>query len=430
MDLYIKPVCGLRGTVAIPGDKSISHRAVMLGALAEGKTIIENFLPGEDCLSTIACFRKLGVEITGPEDGVVTVSGRGLDGLREPCDILDAGNSGTTMRLILGVLAGQPFFSVITGDDSLRRRPMARVTHPLGLMGARISGRQDGALAPLAIQGGRLDPIHYYSPVASAQVKSAVLLAGLFAAGETAVTEPYLSRDHTERMLRYFGAEVDVSGGAIRLKGRPRLSGRVLKVPGDISSAAFLMVAASAIPGSDLILAGVGVNPTRTGIVDALAEMGAHIEMLNTRQEGGEPVADIRVRYNGRLCGVSLGGEIIPRLIDEIPALAVAAALAEGETEIRDAAELKVKESDRIAAVVRLLTGFGAAVEERPDGLMVRGKRTINACICESHGDHRIAMAAAVAGMLAGGETVVRGAECIAVSFPGFNDVLKKIKVE
>jgi len=430
LDLHIKPARALRGAVAVPGDKSISHRAVMLGALAEGDTVIENFLPGEDCLSTIDCFRKLGVEITGPEESAVRVRGRGLEGLKEPCDILDAGNSGTTMRLILGILAGQSFFSVITGDASLRRRPMARVTRPLCQMGARIEGRQNGDLAPLAVRGGGLKPINFSSPVASAQIKSAVLLAGLFADGETTVTEPHRSRDHTERMLRHFGAELSVSGNTARIKGRPHLAGRKVAVPGDISSAAFLMVAASAVPGSDLTLTGVGINPTRSGIIDVLLMMGAGIELLNSREEGGEPVADIRVRYTGGLSGMSVGGEMIPRLIDEVPALAVAAALAEGKTVIRDAAELKVKESNRIATVAGLLAGFGADVEELPDGLLVRGGRPLRGCVCESHGDHRIAMAAAVAGLLAGGETVVRGAECIDVSFPGFPHVLKNIQVE
>lgn len=430
MDIQIKPARALRGTVAVPGDKSVSHRAVMLGALAQGETVIENFLPGEDCLSTIDCFRKLGVEITGPEERFVRVRGRGLEGLEEPRDILDAGNSGTTMRLILGILAGQSFFSVITGDASLCRRPMARVTRPLCLMGARIEGRQNGDLAPLAVRGGALKPINFTSPVASAQVKSAVLLAGLFADGETTVTEPHRSRDHTERMLRHFGAEVEVSGNTVRIKEHPRLVGRKVTVPGDISSAAFLMVAASAVPGSDLTLTGVGINLTRSGIIDVLLMMGACIELLNSREEGGEPVADIRVRYTGGLSGISVGGEMIPRLIDEVPALAMAAALAEGKTVIRDAAELKVKESNRIATVAGLLAGFGADVEELPDGLLVRGGRPLRGCVCESHGDHRIAMAAAVAGLLAGGETVVRGAECIDVSFPGFPHVLKNIQVE
>ncbi|MFA4885988.1 MAG: 3-phosphoshikimate 1-carboxyvinyltransferase [Desulfotomaculaceae bacterium] len=430
MDLVIHPISGLRGTVAVPGDKSISHRAVMIGALAEGETVIDNFLPGEDCLSTIKCFRKLGVAIEGPEEGMVRVKGRGLEGLQEPGDILDAGNSGTTMRLALGVLAGQKFFSVITGDDSLRRRPMARVTEPLRLMGAHIEGRRGGALAPLAVRGGELKPICFNSPLASAQVKSAVLLAGLFARGDTVVSEPHRSRDHTERMLRYFGAELEVDDKNVLVKGFPRLTGRNLKVPGDISSAAFLLVAACAAPGSDLTITGVGINPARSGIIDALVEMGADIKLLNLREEGGEPVCDIRVRYAGKLSGVSLGGEIIPRLIDEAPILAVAAALAEGKTEIRDAAELKVKESNRIASTARLLTGFGAEVEELADGLLIKGGRALTGCVCESGGDHRIAMAAAVAGMLSSGQTVVRGAECIDVSFPGFINVLESTQSE
>ncbi len=428
MDLAIHPIKGLRGTVAVPGDKSVSHRAVMIGALAEGETVIYNFLPGEDCLATIKCFRKLGVAIEGPEEGTVRVKGRGLAGLQEPGDFLDAGNSGTTMRLALGVLAGQSFFSVITGDDSLRRRPMARVTEPLRLMGAHIEGRRGGALAPLAIRGGELKSICFNSPLASAQVKSAVLLAGLFARGDTVVSEPHRSRDHTERMLRYFGAELEVDDKNVLVRGFPRLTAQSIKVPGDISSAAFLLAAACTAPGSDLTITGVGLNPARSGIVDALVQMGADIKLLNLREEGGEPVGDIRVRYAGKLSGVSLGGEIIPRLIDEVPILAVAAALAEGKTEIRDAAELKVKESDRIASTAGLLTGFGAAVEELADGLLIKGGRALTGCVCESGGDHRIAMAAAVAGMLSAGQTVVRGAECIDVSFPGFMNLMESTK--
>jgi 3-phosphoshikimate 1-carboxyvinyltransferase len=429
LNLVIKPARSLRGTVSVPGDKSISHRAVMLGALAEGATLIENFLPGEDCLATVACFRKLGVEISWTGKDSLRIQGCGLEGLREPEEVLDAGNSGTTMRLLLGIMAGQPFFSVLNGDASLRCRPMARVTGPLVRMGARIEGRQGGNLAPLAVQGGNLKPVHYNSPVASAQVKSAVLLAGLFAGGVTSVTEPYRSRDHTERMLRHFGAKVDVSGTTVRVAGRPRLLGRKIAVPGDLSSASFLMVAAAALPGSDLTLQRVGINPARSGIIDALTGMGASIELLNPREEGGEPVAEIRVRCTGRLTGIAVGGEMIPRLIDEIPALAVAAALAGGRTEIRDAAELKVKESNRIATVAGMLASFGAVVEELPDGLLVKGGKPLRGCACRSHGDHRIALAASVAGLLAEGETIVHDAECMNVSFPGFDGLLKKILV-
>lgn len=427
MDLRIKPSKALRGRITVPGDKSVSHRAVLLGAIAEGDTVIENFLPGEDCLSTIACIRKLGVEVEGPDrDAVVKVHGRGLAGLLEPEDILNAGNSGTTMRLLLGILSGQPFFSVITGDASLRRRPMARVTGPLRRMGARIEGRQDARLAPLTVRGGDLQPIDLNSPVASAQVKSAVLLAGLYADGATTVNEPHRSRDHTERMLAHFGAHIEVSGSSVRVNGQSQLKGQKLVVPGDISSAAFLIVAASILPGSDIVLPGVGINPTRSGILDVLRRMGADIELLEPREQGKEPVADIRVRYAGKLSGVTVGGETIPRLIDEVPVLAVAAAMAEGVTIIKDAAELKVKESDRIATVAAMLDRFGASVEQLPDGLLVRGGRRLSGAICASHGDHRIAMAAAVTGLAAQGETVVRGAECIAVSFPGFYHIIKK----
>lgn len=430
MDLQIEPARSLRGDVSVPGDKSISHRAVMLGSLADGETVIENFLSGEDCLSTIDCFRKLGIDIEGPQGGVVRVNGRGLEGFAEPDDILDAGNSGTTMRLSLGILAGQQFFSVITGDNSLRRRPMARVTDPLKKMGAFIEGRKGGSSAPLAVRGGCLKAISHTTAVASAQVKSAVLLAGLFADGQTSVTEPSRSRDHTEVMLRYFGAGLGIEENTVYLNGRPSLKGKNIRVPGDISSAAFLITAAALLPGSDLTIRGLGVNQTRSGIIDVLEMMGADIKKINPREDGGEPVADIRVRYAGRLRGTSIGGEIIPRLIDEIPVLAVAAAAADGKTEIRDAAELKVKESNRIDTAARLLSGFGVAVAELADGLMIRGGRALEGCFCDSKGDHRIAMAAAVAGLLAGGKTVVRGTECIDVSFPGFNEILKSITIK
>jgi 3-phosphoshikimate 1-carboxyvinyltransferase len=429
-DIRIQYSPGLRGVTAVPGDKSISHRAVMLGSLAAGETVVDNFLAGEDCLSTIGCFQKMGVAIEGPVKGRVRISGQGLDGLSEPAGVLDAGNSGTTMRLLLGILAGQPFFSVITGDESLRGRPMARVAGPLRQMGATVLGRRGGSLAPLAVQGGALKNIDFISPVASAQVKSAVLLAGLFAGGETSVTEPSRSRDHTERMLLHFGARVEVEGNTTRVKGRPGLEGRKIVVPGDISSAAFLMVAAALVPGSDVTITGVGVNPTRDGIIEVLQAMGTDLTLHNRRDQDGEPVADIRVRYAGRLTGVTVAGPLIPRLIDEIPVLAVAAAAADGITEIRDAAELKVKESNRIAAVAGLLSRFGAHVNELPDGMQVRGVPALRGAECDSLGDHRIAMAAAVAGLTAKGETLVRGADCMDVSFPGFDHVLNALQVE
>ncbi|OAT86546.1 3-phosphoshikimate 1-carboxyvinyltransferase [Desulfotomaculum copahuensis] len=430
MDLTVNPAGPLTGTVTVPGDKSISHRAVMLGALAEGDTRIENFLPGDDCLSTVRCLKAMGVRFSGPDsDGALTVHGRGAAALQEPADVLDAGNSGTTMRLLLGILAGLPFFSVLSGDASLRRRPMARVSAPLKQMGARIDGRGNGELAPLSIRGGALRGIDFHSPVASAQVKSAVLLAGLLADGETSVTEPVRSRDHTERMLHYFGARLTVDGLTVRLAGGQKLTAQPVPVPGDISSAAFLLVAASLLPGSDLTIANVGVNPTRDGILDVLGRMGADITPCNRRTAAGEPVADIRVRA-AALHGVSVGGALIPRLIDEIPVLAVAGALATGETVIRDAAELKVKESNRIATMVAELGKMGAEIAELPDGLVVRGGRPLRGALCDSHGDHRVAMACAVAGLTARGATTVRDAACVDVSFPGFTGILASLGVK
>ncbi|AQS58590.1 3-phosphoshikimate 1-carboxyvinyltransferase [Desulforamulus ferrireducens] len=429
MRLTIKPVRQLKGQITVPGDKSISHRAVMLGALARGTTVVENFLMGEDCLATVNCFKELGVHIEGPVDGRLTIQGAGLDGLREPARVLDAGNSGTTTRLMLGILAGQPFCSVITGDESLNKRPMARVTKPLSQMGAVFLGRQDNNLLPLAVRGGKLKPIDFISPVASAQIKSAVLLAGLFAHGQTSVTEPTVSRDHTERMLRYFGAEVTTSGTTVTVQGRPRLEGNRLRVPGDISSAAFFMVAAAIIPDSQITLEGVGINPTRSGIIEVLQQMGAQVRLINQRQYGQEPVADIIIA-GGELRSTEIAGAMIPKLIDEIPVLAVAAACAKGTTVFRDAGELRVKESDRIAALATELAKFGTAVEELPDGLMIHGGTTLTGTTCRSYGDHRMAMAMAVAGLAAQGQTVIEDAGCMAVSYPGFVDALNKLSVE
>ncbi len=418
----------LKGVLRPPGDKSISHRAAIIGALAHGTTRIHNFLEGEDCLSTLRCLQKLGVRIEGPDNGSVVVHGLGPDGWREPSDVLDAGNSGTTMRLLCGVLAGQPFFSVLTGDESLRRRPMARVINPLGEMGARILARDNNRFPPLAISGRRLKGISYRLPVASAQVKSAILLAGLNAEGVTEVIEPVPSRDHTERMLASFGAEITCERQVIRL--RPgRLGARDVTVPGDISSAAFFIVAATIVPGSDVTLLDVGVNPTRDGIIQVLREMGADIETLRPDESGGEPRADIRVR-SAPLKGVTIAGAIIPRLIDEIPVLALAAACAQGETVIRDAAELKVKESNRLAAIARELGRLGARVRETEDGLIIAGGWSLRGAACESHGDHRIAMMAAVAGLVAEGVTEVADGECAAVSYPGFTAALNMLTEE
>jgi 3-phosphoshikimate 1-carboxyvinyltransferase len=401
----------------------------MLGAIARGDTIIRNFLAGEDCLATMNCFKALGVEFEGPDGGDLLVRGVGLHGLKEPMAVLDAANSGTTMRLILGILSGQPFLSMLTGDRSLVGRPMARVTVPLAQMGASIMGRRDNTMAPLAIRGGCLKPIDYVSPVASAQVKSAVLLAGLYAGGQTTVTEPVKSRDHTERMLKYFGAAVETRGNTVVVQGGPTLQGAEIKVPGDISSAAFLMVAAALVPGSDLLIRNVGTNPTRDGIVEALRNMGADIVLLNTREESGEPVSDIRVRHS-RLRGTVLAGSLIPRMIDEIPVLAVAACAAGGETVVRDAAELKVKESDRIAAIVGSLKKFGADIEELPDGFIIRPGGRLRGATVDPGKDHRMAMSMTVAGLVAEGETVIRDHQCENISFPGFYDVLNSIVKE
>ncbi|MCL2336447.1 MAG: 3-phosphoshikimate 1-carboxyvinyltransferase [Firmicutes bacterium] len=425
MNAAILPTKSLGGQVRIPSDKSISHRAVMLGAVAAGDTKIENFLFGEDCLSTIKVLRALGVQVTVAEQTVLVRSG-GMDKLAEPENILDAGNSGTTMRLMAGLLSGCNFFSVLTGDDSLRRRPMGRIITPLTAMGAHVSARAGNSLAPLAIRGGGLRAMEYRTPVASAQVKSAVLLAGLFASGMTTVIEPACSRDHTERMLKYFGARVEVDGPRVSIWGKPNLTGKTITVPGDISSAMFFIAAGITAPEAELELLNVGVNPTRTGALDVLRNMGANITLHNQREISGEPVADLKVR-GSRLSGTEIGGEIIPKLIDELPVLAVVAALAEGRTVVRDAAELRHKESDRITAVVRLLTGLGADITERPDGFIIQGGRQLQGTSCESYGDHRIAMAAAVAGLSAQGTTTVKGAECVDISYPGFFDTLNSI---
>lgn len=418
--LVVSPGRPLRGVVRVPGDKSISHRAAILGAIAHGTTRIWGFLRAEDCLSTLRCLRALGVAI---DDRGSEMEIRG-GGLREPEEILDVGNSGTTLRLLAGVLAGQRFHSVLTGDASIRRRPMDRVVDPLRRMGARISGREGGRLAPLAMSGGELRGITYATPVASAQVKSALLLAGLFADGDTVVQEPLQSRDHTERMLGAFDAEVVRGGLTVRLRGPQALSGTEVRVPGDLSSAAFFLVAAALVPGSELAVAGVGLNPTRTGVLDALRMMGAAVEVRDLKEESGEPVGTVLVR-GGVLHGTVIGGDLIPRAIDELPVLAVAASLAEGETVIRDAAELRVKESDRIEALARELGRLGARVEARPDGLAIVGTRRLRGGRVASAGDHRIAMALAVAGLCADGAVTVDDPACIETSFPGFADALR-----
>ncbi|MCX8001246.1 MAG: 3-phosphoshikimate 1-carboxyvinyltransferase [Anoxybacillus mongoliensis] len=418
----------LRGEIAIPGDKSISHRAVMFGALAKGTTRVTNFLTGEDCLSTIDCFRKMGVAITQQGNEVI-VEGKGIDGLKEPTHILNVGNSGTTTRLLLGILAACPFHACLIGDDSIAKRPMDRVTKPLKQMGAHIDGREQGRYTPLAIRGGQLQPITYYSPVASAQVKSAILLAGLHAEGTTTVIEPHRSRDHTERMLRAFGAEVHVDGLSVSVTGRQTLQAIDIEVPGDISSAAFFLVAGAIVPNSEITLKHVGMNPTRTGIIDVLKDMGANISIENVRNEESEPVADITVRTS-TLKATRIGGDIIPRLIDEIPIIALLATQAEGTTVITDASELKVKETDRIATVVSELRKLGAHIEATEDGMIIHGKTPlyVENTVVDSYGDHRIGMMLAIAACITKGDVTLQHPEAIAVSYPTFFDHLRMLQ--
>lgn len=418
----------LRGEITVPGDKSISHRAVMLGSIAKGTTEITGFLSGADCLSTVDCFRRLGVEISvNEQEGKVTVCGRGLRGLRPASDpvSLYTGNSGTTTRIISGILAPQPFTSVISGDASIATRPMRRIMQPLSQMGAHIESVNGNDCAPLRIEGRDLHGITYHSPVASAQVKSSILCAGLYAEGVTEVVEPSLSRDHTERMLRAFGAEIDSfeekDGWHARTKTCPELEARRIHVPGDISSAAYFIAAASLIPGSEILIRGVGINPTRAGMIEVAQSMGADISILGIRRDSAEPAADLLVRY-APLHGVTIGGSVIPALIDEIPVLAVMAACAEGTTYIKDAAELKVKETDRIDTITKGLSAMGCSVVPENDGMIIEGNSgaPLTGSAIKTYGDHRIAMAFSVAALAARGETVIDDEHCVDVSYPGF----------
>ena len=413
------------GTAEIPGDKSVSHRAVMISSISEGEVKISNFLRSEDCMRTVKCFADMGLDIEETSNGLM-VRGRGLFGLRSPSDILYAGNSGTTIRLILGILAGQPFEAIITGDESIKRRPMRRVAEPLKLMGAKIEGSHGGEFAPLTIRGGELKPIDYEPPVPSAQVKSAILLAALFAEGTTHVTEKVPTRDHTERMLEHFGAKIGTSGGRISVTGRGKLKASSVYVPSDTSSAAYVIAAALLLPGSDVLLKDIGVNPGRTGILDVLHRMGAQLEVSNERMISGEPIADIRVRHS-KLKGVEIGGSIIPRVIDELPVIALIATQAEGDTKISDAAELRVKESDRIAAAASEFAKLGAHITEMPDGMIIKGGTPLKGGACESRGDHRIAMSCAVGGLISSSETAIQDVDCVETSFPGFSGLMNEI---
>ena len=424
--LTITPKGPLRGTIRVPGDKSITHRALILSALAEGPSVISGYCQGEDCLNTLKALQDLGISIVKMGPDQVKVEGKGLWGLREPDQPLDCGNSGTGLRLLAGVLAGQPFFSILTGDESLRARPMGRIANPLRLMGAQIQGRRGGELAPLAIAGTKLHGIHYRSPVSSAQIKSAVLLAGLVAEGETTLEEPLLSRDHTERMFRYLGVPFEAEGLCIRLKGGYSFRGKDLHVPGDLSAAAFFIVGASIVPGSSVMIQHVGLNPARTGILEILREMGANIEIHHAREEGGEPVGDLVVK-SAPLRGISIGSSQVPKSIDEFPIFCVAASVARGETRVSGAAELRVKETDRIHAMATELKKLNVSIEETPDGFVLPGGAKIKSGICASYGDHRVAMAVAIAALLGDGQTKIENTDCIDTSFPGFHDKLLEL---
>ena len=422
--MEIKKMTGLHGQLTVPGDKSISHRAVMFGSLAKGTTRITHFLEGADCLSTISCFRKMGIDIE-KTDGEVLVHGKGLHGLLAPSEILDVGNSGTTTRLISGILAGQNFDCELNGDASIQSRPMKRIMTPLSLMGADIESIKGNGCAPLRIRGKKLHAAHYDSPVASAQVKSCVLLAGMYADGVTSVTEPVLSRNHTELMLNYFGAHVTSKDTTASIEPEPFLKARDITVPGDISSAAYFIAAGLLTPGSEILLKNVGINPTRDGMLRICKAMGADITLLNVN-DNGEPTADLLVRTS-TLHGTTIGGSVIPALIDEIPMLAVMAAFAEGTTIIKDAAELKVKESDRIAVMAENLSRMGADITATDDGMIIHGGRPLHGAEIDSHLDHRIAMSFAVAGTVVDGPLTILGGDCVKISYPDFYSDLYKL---
>lgn len=410
----------LQGEVTVPGDKSISHRSIMLGSLAKGTTEVTGFLQGADCLSSISCFQKMGIEIeNNKETNTVLIHGKGLRGLSAPTDILDVGNSGTTTRLMSGILAAQTFTSTVDGDASIRKRPMGRIMTPLSQMGAQFESLATDKCAPFKISGGNLQGIHYQSPVASAQVKSAILLAGLYAEGQTSVTEPALSRNHTELMFESFGVDIKSVGTTATVTPAKELIAQKIEVPGDISSAAYFIVAGLISPNSEITIKNVGINPTRDGILTVCKNMGADITLSNVKDDIGEPVADITVRTS-TLHGCTIEGDIIPKLIDEIPVIAIMAAFAEGTTVIKDAQELKVKESNRIDVMVNNLSAMGVDIEGTEDGMIIHGGKTLHGATIDSKLDHRIAMSFAIAGGLADGDTEILGAECVNISYPSF----------
>ena len=416
--MIFKKVNTLKGEITVPGDKSISHRAIMLGSLADGTTKVTNFLQGADCLSTIDCFQKMGVVVEN-KGTVVTIKGNGLHGLKKPDSILDVGNSGTTTRLMTGILAAQNFQVTVNGDASIQKRPMGRIITPLSQMGADIMSLNHNNCAPLQITGKPLKGIHYQSPVASAQIKSSILLAGLYADGETSVTEPYVSRNHTELMFDYFGIDVKTNDTTATVLPAHKLTAQEVIVPGDISSAAFFIVAGLIVPNSEIVIKNVGINPTRDGILQVCKNMGADISLENVQDKTGEPTGDLIVR-SSTLNGTTIGGSIIPTLIDELPVIALLACFANGQTVIKDAQELKVKESNRIDIMVKNLTAMGADVAATADGMIINGGKSLHGTVINSHLDHRIAMTFAVAGLVAAGETTIEGAECVNISYPAF----------
>lgn len=416
----------LKGEITPPGDKSISHRSLMLCSLAEGKSLVKDFLVSDDALSTADAMRALGasIEISGNE---VMVEGKGIHGLTEPDHIIDCGNSGTTTRLLIGLLSPQQFTTSLTGDKYLQARPMRRVVDPLTQMGAKIEGNENGNKLPLTIKGSNLTGISYELPVASAQVKSAIILAGMYAQGETEIIEPSPSRDHTERMLTYLGVPITKNGNSIKINKVSNIRPGEIIVPSDISSAAFFIVGALIIPGSEILIKNVGINPLRTGIIEILKDMGGDIEIINEREVNGEPIGDIVARYS-TLHATEISGDVIPKAIDELPLAAVAATFAEGETLIKDAKELRVKETDRIHAMASELGKLGVHVEEFDDGMSIIGTDSLTGAVCSSWGDHRIAMSVAIAGLRAGGETEIVDADCVSVSYPGFFEVLDELR--
>ena len=426
MELVLEKVNKLKGNIFVPGDKSISHRSLILGSIAQGETRVYNLLNSLDCLRTLGCMQALGVKIELDENNSVNIKGKGLYELQEARSILDVGNSGTTIRLLTGLLSGQNFYSVLNGDTSIRKRPMKRVVQPLRLMGADIWGREDGHFAPLSIKGSNLNPLHYTLPVASAQVKSALLLAGLYTTGETVIREPLSTRDHTERMLKIMRADIKISPSEIKVMGGKELRGTDIFIPGDISSAAYFIAVASILRDSQIIIKQVGVNPTRTGIIEMLKKMGTKIDILNYQIKSNEPQADLMIEYSN-LKGVEIKKENVPFLIDELPLIAVVATQAQGKTVVSGARELRAKETDRIKAIVSELKKMGADIEEREDGFAVNGPTRLQGAVCESYNDHRIAMSLAVAALFAEGKTVVRNSECIDISFPGFEKILQNL---